>query len=78
MQAVLKVLSGMLSEGLGKSINQLTRKIDWCELSKQQKLKNSLENQKLVGEMSIRYHYKAARISEATERYLWNTRRRNG
>lgn len=38
-------------------------------------MRNSVENQNRIGEMSVRYHYEIAQTSGVTKRYLWNNRR---
>lgn len=79
MQAVPKAQYGTPLEGIGNYSNQ-TLSFDCAQddgsRSKNKKMRNSVENQNRIGEMSVRYHYEVAQTSEATKRYLWNSRRR--
>lgn len=39
-------------------------------------MKATVNNQNRLNEMSVRYHYEIAQTTEATKRFLWNSRRR--
>lgn len=39
-------------------------------------MKNLVNNQNRVGDMSLQYYYEIATTTDATKRILWNNRRR--
>lgn len=77
MLVVPRAQSGIQSEGIGniRLTSLLTKNVERVQQKTTIKMRNSVENQNRIDEMSMRYHYRAAQISEATKRYLQSIQR---